>query len=95
MLRIVELNVATPFEATAEAPEAMVPGPELTVRLMVSPLPVFEPVSTLPLASSTETVNEPRADPAVPVVGGSALKTTLVGAPGAITVAGEEVAVVM
>ena len=79
MSRIVELKVATPPEAVAEAPEAMVPGPVATVRLIVSLLPVFEPVSTLPLASSTETAKELRADPAVPVVGGSALKTTLVG----------------
>ena len=76
--RIVELKVATPPEAVAESLRAMLPGPVAMLRLIVSVLPVFEPVSTLPLASSTQTVNELRADPAVPVVGGSALKTTLV-----------------
>ncbi len=94
MLRIVELNVATPFEATAEAPEAMVPGPVATLRLMVSAWPVFEPVSTLPNVSSTEAAKEVKAVPAVPVVGGAVLKTTLEGVVGAITVGGEEVAVV-
>ena len=48
MSRIVELKVATPPEAVAEAPEAMVPGPVATLRLIVSAWPVFEPVSTLP-----------------------------------------------
>ena len=48
------MKVATPPEAAAEAPEAMVPGPQATVRLMVSALPVFDPVSTLPNVSSTD-----------------------------------------
>ena len=47
MSRMVEAKVATPPEALTEAPEAMAPGP-LSVRLIVSLLPVFEPVSTLP-----------------------------------------------
>ena len=48
MWRTVEEKVATPPEAVADAPDAMVPGPLATVRLIVSLLPVFEPVSTLP-----------------------------------------------
>src|SRR5271166_191275 len=91
---MVELKVATPPEAVAEAPEAMEPGPEATVRLIVSAWPRLVPVSTLPNVSSTEAAKEPRAVPAVPVVGGAVLKTTLEGVVGAITVGGVEVAVV-
>ena len=60
--------------------------------------PILSLFATWPIrssGSSTETVNEPSEDPAVPVVGGAALKTTLVGVPGPITVAAIEVAVVI
>ena len=95
MLIVVDENVAVPFEAVAEAPDAMVPGPVATVRLMVSPLPVLGLVSMLPKLSSTPTVNEPSAVPAVPLEGGPEVKTTLLGAAGLMTVAGVEVAVAM
>ena len=94
MLSAVEQKVATPPEATAEAPEAMDPGPVATVRLMVSSLPVFEPVSMLPKLSSTRREGAQGA-PAVPWSAGSVVKTTLVGAAGLMIVAGVEVAVVM
>ena len=88
MLRTVEENVATPFEAVADAPEAMEPGPVATVRLIMSLLPALEPVSTLPKVSSTETANEVRLDPAVPAVGGAVEKTTLLGAAGVTVTTG-------
>ena len=41
-------GLATPADAVADVPEVMVPGPDATVRLMTSALPVLEPVSTFP-----------------------------------------------
>ena len=72
----------------------MVPGPVATVRLIVSPLPVLAPVSTLPKVSSTFTTKLVSAVPAVPVAGGSVVKTTLAGAAGLIVMA-PDVAVVI
>ena len=51
-------------------------------------------VTTLPYWSSTDTTKVVRAVPAVPVAGGSVVKTTLLAAAGLMTVAGALFAVV-
>jgi hypothetical protein len=69
-----------PLAAIVSVPPTVQPA-ELVVILIVSPFPVFDPVSTLPYWSSTETVKG-MATPNVPSAAGCAVKTTCEGEVG-------------
>jgi hypothetical protein len=87
---VTALKVATPPAAVTES---VPPRVQPEVRAMVSPDPA-PVVTTLPYWSSTETAKLVKAVPAVAVVGGSTVKTTLLAAAAVTVVGGALVAVV-
>ena len=92
LLMVTALKVATPLAAVAVS---VPPKVHDEVRVIESAAPVLPFVSTLPFASSIDTVKLASVAPAVVDAGGSVVKTTLLGAPGVTVVAGVLVAVVM
>jgi hypothetical protein len=93
VLADIVLKLATPPDAATVVVPDKEPGPEATVSATVSVASVPE-VITLPKVSSTEALNVVQVDPAVALVGGSVVKTTLLAAAGLTVVAGVEATVV-
>src|ERR1019366_2555821 len=82
---VAKLNVATPATATAlSVPPRVQPVDPVSTIASVAPVPV---VSTLPYASSTETLKGVTTTAETTVAGGCVVNTTFVAVPAVIAIA--------